>query len=419
MNRLQQMAAAVVGSLTALCVFSFVQPSSQLQAGNSTSLEDFCIDGPEKACRKHAMDAFYSSLARADKGEKGYLSRVTHFGDSIIAADYISATLRQKFQAEFGNGGPGFVFFSSPSAFHATENVSFSAKGFSSDKLPEPRGKDGLLGFGGAIFSAKSAGAKAKITTKSPFSRFELFYLETPKGAELLVSSDKATPEKISTSGNVAKPAWRSFTLSDGNHELSFESEGSAKVFGVVLERDSGVVYDNIGLISGAAAQLLLINEAHFVEQLKHRAPNLVILSYGTNEANYTSTTAASINGYQEKLELVLERIKKAAPEASCLLVSPLDAADKIANDDGTTSTKSKSVLPKLVETQRAVAKAAGCAFYDAYTAMGGKGSAATLYAKGTLGDDLSHPTPKGAKLIGKTIYDAVYNGYKVSKASK
>jgi lysophospholipase L1-like esterase len=418
MSRLQKMVAAVLCSLAILCGFSWAQPLPTLRAGNVTSLEDFCIDGPDKACSKHAMDAFYHSLYLANKGEQGHPTRITHFGDSIIAADYISATLRQKFQNEFGNGGPGFVFFSSPSAFHATENVSFFNKGFSSDKLPEPKGKDGLLGFSGAIFSAKSAGAKAKISTRSPFSRFELYYLETPKGAALSISADKESAEKISTDGSSARPAWKSFTLADGTHELLFESDGPVKTFGVVLERDSGVVYDNIGLISGAIAQLLSINEAHFIEQLKHRAPNLVVLSYGTNEANYTSTNSASMGDYQEKLELVLQRIKKAAPEASCLLISPIDAAEKIENEDGTTTIKSKSVLPKLVETQRVVARAAGCAFYDAYSAMGGKGSAATLYSKGTLGGDLSHPTPKGAKLIAQNIYDALYNGYKVSRAA-
>jgi lysophospholipase L1-like esterase len=379
------------------------------------TVENFCIKGADNACQEYALDAFYASLSKNQKGDK-HVTRITHFGDSIIAADYISATLRQKFQAEFGNGGPGFVFFSSPSNFHATEGVSLSGKGFQSDKLPEPKAKDGILGFGGAIFSAKAAGAKAKISTKSPFSRAELYYLEAPKSGDLSLSIDKASPELISTNSTNTKLAYKSFTLADSNHELSFESKGALKVFGVVLERESGVAYDNIGLISGAASQLLSINETHFAEALKQRDPDLVILSYGTNEANYTSTNSTSIGDYQEKLERVIQRIKKATPGASCLLISPIDSAEKIENEDGTSTTKSKPVMAKLVETQRAAAKAQGCAFYDAYSAMGGKSSAASLYSKGVLGGYLAHPTPKGAKLIAQHIYDALYTGFKTSK---
>lgn len=405
-------ASAALGLLTAPRPLEAAKEAKKLSA----ELENPCIDGSESACRTRAMDAFYSSLARVEKGEAGAISRVTHFGDSIIAADYISASIRQKLQSTYGDAGRGFVFPARPSSFHATEGVSFgSGSGWSIDKLPEPRSKDGVLGFG-ASFTAKG-NAKAKLSTKSSVSRYEVYYLEHPKGGDLSLSVDGGAAETLSTSGSSSKLAWKSVTAPDGPHSLSLEATAGTKIFGVTMERDTpGVVYDTVGLVSGAAAHLLLIDESHFSAQLSHRAPHLVILEFGTNEANYTGTSSAAIAEFQAQLEKVLKRVRKGAPKASCLVISPVDAAERIVDEAGAETLRSKAVIPKLVEAQRAAALAQGCAFLDLFSATGGKGTAASWAAKGYLGADLSHPSPGASRMLGRAAADAIIAGYAKKK---
>lgn len=75
------------------------------------------LDLPERdpAVRTHlelpegALDAFFEALSAAEAGEPGRIVRVLHWGDSTIAGDGITATIRERLQGRFGDGGPGFL----------------------------------------------------------------------------------------------------------------------------------------------------------------------------------------------------------------------------------------------------------------------------------------------------------------------
>src|SRR5438046_2900420 len=117
----------------ALVILSLTAAVDEATAKREPTLEDPCTDstnstdGADSVCRAHAMDPFYAKLGKVQRGEAGAIARVTHFGDSIIAADYISATVREKLQADFGDAGRGFVYALHPTDFHATDGVTQSA----------------------------------------------------------------------------------------------------------------------------------------------------------------------------------------------------------------------------------------------------------------------------------------------------
>jgi hypothetical protein len=50
-----------------------------------------------------ALDGFFASLERTQRGLPGAITRIAHFGDSVIVSDYVSGTLRRKLQATFGD----------------------------------------------------------------------------------------------------------------------------------------------------------------------------------------------------------------------------------------------------------------------------------------------------------------------------
>ena len=67
-----------------------------------------------------ALDGFYAALERTRQKQPGAVTRVLHFGDSIVTSDYVSGTLRRKLQEQFGDAGHGFSLIANawPAYFH-------------------------------------------------------------------------------------------------------------------------------------------------------------------------------------------------------------------------------------------------------------------------------------------------------------
>jgi lysophospholipase L1-like esterase len=94
------------------------------------------------------------------------------------------------------------------------------------------------------------------------------------------------------------------------------------RLFGWTLDNHQGITFETMG-INGAQAHVVLgWNEQIWADELTRRAPALVIVAYGTNEANSSLFTA---DQYRSDLTSVIERIKHAAPEASILMIGPPD----------------------------------------------------------------------------------------------
>ncbi|TAH00032.1 MAG: hypothetical protein EAZ17_06745, partial [Sphingobacteriales bacterium] len=68
---------------------------------------------------------------------------------------------------------------------------------------------------------------------------------------------------------------------------------------------------------------------------------------------------------------------------------------------------RSSKALTRLVTFQESIANETGIAFWNTWKAMGGEGSMARwLNSKPQLcSGDLTHPTPKGAELIGNLFF--------------
>src|SRR5690606_30445988 len=110
---------------------------------------------------------------------------------------------------------------------------------------------------------------------------------------------------------------------------------------------------------------------------------------------------------YERSLRAVVDKIKRAAPGASIVIVAPLDRAEKTAS-----GLRTKPVIKKLVASQKNVAEAAGVGFWSTYDAMGGEGSMAKWVKKGLGGSDLTHPSALGAEILGDMLHKALVSGF-------
>lgn len=360
----------------------------------------------------HSMDAFYARLARTKRKEVGAVTRIEHYGDSVITSDYISGTMRRKMQAEYGDAGHGFILTAKAWDWYFHNDVVQGAgEGWTSSRITGPFNGDKAYGIGGVSFVGAPGtvawyGTSKGETFGKKVSRFDVYYMETPNGGEIELKGDGKT-ETFSTKGDSKASKVQSFPVTDGENKMTLRVvSGSPRLFGVALERDvPGVVYDALGANGGRGSLLGAMDAAHWKEQFDLRDPGLVILHFGTNESE---TGMADRDEYEKTLRALIDKVKNAAPKASVLVVAPLDRAEK--GKDGELHTK--AVIKKLVDAQQKVAGEAGVAFWNTYEAMGGEGSMARWVKKGLAGSDLTHPSPTGGEVLGDLLFKAITSGY-------
>jgi lysophospholipase L1-like esterase len=361
-----------------------------------------------------ALDGFFVALERTRKKEPGAITRIAHFGDSIVVSDYVSATLRRSFQQRFGDAGHGFSLIANAWPAYSHSDVErYATAGWEVSRIVGPLARDGLYGLGCVSFSAdRNVLARFGTAPSGDFgravSRFQISYLAQPGGGAFQVSVDSKPQAMVETDAPVKEPRVHELSVPDGAHELElYTKRGRSRLFGVVMEREGpGVVLDAIG-IQGARLRFLdQQDDQHWAEQLRWRKPNLLIYQFGANESG--DGFLYPMTDYRRTMEAVIEQGQRALPESSCLLIGAMDRAAKRGDE-----LIGIAVIPHLLREQRGAAEARGCAFFDTYAAMGGPGSMAA-WVKRELGQaDLTHPTADGANVIGTWIFRALMKRYR------
>ncbi len=179
---------------------------------------------------------------------------------------------------------------------------------------------------------------------------------------------------------------------------------GEAKLYGVALEREHGVVYDALGVLGARAKMWHATDLEHLRECYTQRPPALVVVQFGTNEIEAGPVEAE----YPTMLRELLARWQAAAPQASLLLMAAPDRAERTASGE----LRSNRALQKLVAQQREIAKELGVAFFDTPAAMGGDGAMARWVAQKLGSTDLVHPLPAGGERLGQLFVHALRSSY-------
>jgi len=352
---------------------------------------------------RKALDHFYDALLQ------GGPVRILHYGDSPTTGDLITADARAMFQKQFGDGGAGFVLMAKPWAWYYHRGVDMDSSKWTIDVAGDTQIKDGLHGLGGASFQG-SPGAVSNFTVKDGQRIAEVGYLEEPEGGTFSFEADGTELGRIETANDERQAAWKAFELPVGSRKFTVRVEsGRVRLYGVEFSKGRpGVLYSSLG-VNGANITLLSerFNGAHWKAQLHHYRPALVVLAYGTNESGFPSFVDST---WAAEMKLAVKRVQTALPDASILLMSPMDRGER--NERGEIETI--AAMPRLVKIEAKAAEDTGVAFFNTFQAMGGEGTMARWYAAEPrlVGADYIHPMPAGAKIVGELLYGALRDGY-------
>jgi hypothetical protein len=350
-----------------------------------------------------SLDHFHAMLARTERGEA--TTRIVHFGDSVVTGDLISGEARARLQRIYGDGGPGWIYLQRPWEWYGRLGLSLKGHDWRIQS-PVLNGRpDHRYGLAGLAFSS-AGGAETRLSTAAsqPFDRVELHFLTQPKGGSVQVQVDHTLDLDVQLLGE-GGPASKTLALpTEDAHVLTLRPKGEAVLYGVVLERSAaGVVYDPLGQNGYAIQHLARIDSGHWMETLRLRRPDLVVLAFGTNEVGYYNIPGPA---YAADYREVVRRIRAALPATSILVMGPMDRGER--REDGGLGTMPN--LIRIVAAQKRIAAELGVAFFDTYRAMGGEGSAARGYGANPrlMTGDFTHPTRTGADRIAKSFVDAL-----------
>ena len=363
--------------------------------------------------RSEDIAAVGALLNRADAGES---IRISFFGDSHTSAEWFTGHLRRKLQAQYGDRGHGFILPAALYKWYRGSDINLCrTEGWRSDYAGKRDSrKDGLLGFGGMSVSSSNPDdfGWVQTTVSNPQGRkvsvFNVYTLNQPDGGTFFAQVDEAEPIAISTVGAKEGLSLTRLKVPDGPHRLvlSPKGDGEVRIFGVSLERESpGVIVDAMGINGRQAFHSLEWQEQLMFPGIQSLQPDLVVLQYGTNEAN---DSELELSKYREQLQAVIARFKKAAPNAACLLVGPTDRAVK--KDEGVYAVWDRTA--PIAAAQRSVASEVGCAFWDWQKATGGEGSILSwrFHEPRLASKDLIHLSRKGYELSADQLLQAIQN---------
>jgi hypothetical protein len=364
------------------------------------------IEDPQRS-----MEHFYRRLEAVARGEAGALARLAVFGDSSNGADFITSAVRRALQLRFGDGGKGYLPIAPgwPTQFH--QDVTWQhRREWLTQVVNRGAGPGGRYGLAGVLATNRTARSSALFGTVRDgpvgrsVSRFRLFYQAWPRGGAVQMAVDGGAPVVVETAAEAMDDRVYEIDVPDGPHALEVGvARGQLRLYGVVMERGGpGVVVDGLMLVGARGRRLAHFDAAHFARQVAQRGPDLLVFWLGGNDAQSEYFERA---GFVAEYGAGIEHARAGRPEASCLVVSITDLGS------GPEGRPRRRAAP-IVDAQREIALARGCAFLDFFRATGGEGGMRAWSRRGLVSGDYLHFTPPGARDIGQLFYETVLRGF-------
>jgi lysophospholipase L1-like esterase len=266
-------------------------------------------------------------------GENGLV--ILQIGDSHTSADFLSGELRKRLQQRYGNGGVGYITAGKPhiGVRSATLKVGVSS-GWTYHAIQK---SDNIAEFWLSGFNAvtSAAGEALTFTSDAPvsFDSIEIETLRQPGGGSIDISIDGSVKSTFDLDAKKAEPIVLRFkpdgTSADNVRQVEIKTRSAGHVaiasIGIYNKR-SGLSYNNIGYPGATVDLVNKFDKTLMADDLRRLNPQIVVISFGTNEA---SKPNLDLVHYEQNYEKVVGKIKAALPAAEIVLIGPPDGAER------------------------------------------------------------------------------------------
>ncbi len=341
--------------------------------------------------------------ALASKWKSGTL-KVLHVGDSHVQIGHFSGEIKRLLGVK--NAGIQFPYSLVKSVDGRVLKSKAMGRWEGTSILKSSTGQN--IGLAGYAVSTRDSTAQITFSLKDSLAALNQIRVWTNSDSCTMIPDvgSEFTLDKRGQSRSVAywdfksKTSLSQFTLSlqKGTSKLAeFTLHGVE-----ILSNETRIDYQDLG-VTGAQFTHLKSRGNVVLDQIELLKPDLLICSFGTNEAYNVNWNPAT---YRQALVEFIQDVKSKSPETVFLFTSPPD-------------TRSQKRIPKFQQEVVQTLSELPAAFYDLNQVMGGFGSSADWVKNGCFLKDQLHLTKEGYQLQAKLFVLALFKSWGESTASE
>lgn len=368
-----------------------------------------------------ALHTFFEEAERSQT--EGRLLRILHYGDSQIENDRMTALLRNRLQQVFGGSGCGMVpaiplYHGNPTFRQKYGGEWIRYTGFGRRDKTIEHSSYGMMACFTAVPMPKAdalpylefnflSGRRA-----SAFSNMTIYLHSYVEGGMISVHYNDTITDTIAPLTDGYQELAQQLDFEADKVRLEFDLPQGGRVYGISFDPDAGIQMDNIAMRGSSGLEFSRSDPVVLDTMLEAVDPGLIIMQFGGNVVPYIS----NYDYYRRRFTRELNYLRSLSPGSAVLVIGPGDMSTK---ENGRLVTY--NALEPVRDALRDAAHETGCAFWDMYSAMGGRNSIQNfVLANPPLASpDYIHFTPKGANLMAGMFFEAIMLEYGKYKAEK
>jgi hypothetical protein len=356
-----------------------------------------------------SLYCFFEKLSHLRKEANDSIQNVSvvHIGDSHIQADFFTGTARKLMNHYFGNPGRGLI---APNRLMKSNNGRHykigSTKQWKHSFVVKPN--EIPIGITGLGLQTKDLTADINIFTVDESFPGEWDFNQVTAYCDI-EKTDVYLMHPNVVKIDTLTPFAKTFLLDTltNNVEISFISpEKEISVSGFHLSNGKkGVFYHSIGINGAKFCNYNQCSE-DFYRQIASLAPDLIIISLGTNEA---MIKAIGEDQLHSDISDFVFNLRHSSPNTTVIFTTPVETFAKVGRR---TSAVPNHRVGKVRDIIINFAEQNGYSYWDLYNIAGGKGAALEWNKKKLFVRDRIHLTQRGYEYQGELLFEAIIKSY-------
>jgi hypothetical protein len=269
------------------------------------------------------------SMDRQNISAEGRLA-ILQIGDSHTSADFFTGELRRLLQARYGPVGTGYMTAGLPPGVRSSILRITVSSGWRYTSLKDADTDGTQFSLSGYNTIATTPGETIRHVSERPlhFSSIEIEALSQPGGGSIEIKVDGKVQKELSLASDRNRHVTIQVQAPSAVAELhevsiTITRKGLVSISSISIYSDRDrLTYSGVGYLGATVGILNKLSEQVLANDLDRINPQIVVLSFGTNEA---ANGKLDLGDYRDSYERVVTKIRIALPGTMILVISPPD----------------------------------------------------------------------------------------------